>query len=475
MSTAPVRPSAQDTTPIRDRGDACPGTLRLHEADDGALARVRVPGGVLLPVQAEALGTAARRLGDGDLHLTSRGNVQLRGLEAGCGRELAEILGPAGLLPSHRHERVRNIVASPLAGLDGHGHGDLRPWLRALDGMVCGSDSTHALSGRFLFALDDGRGDMAGLGADVTLTAGAHGTAWLRLGPGERGSTAAVQVPSAYAPLAALLAAEAFLQTAAVRHGRAWRIGELPDGPDELTDDVVRRLRAAGVTARATAGDTGTMSQVPGPPVARSSAPQPGVVTGGRCEAALSVLAPMGRIEAAQWETLRKTLRETPRESPGEPPPEPLVSVADREEGGELRLTPWRGLVLTGVPAARADERMRLLGAAGLITDPASPHAGVGACIGRPGCAASLADVRADAAALTPPGPLPVYWSGCERRCGHPRGDRVESVAVPEGYRVSVVRDGQVRSTVTTDRAGAAGHVAQARTSRPTAPTAVNR
>ncbi|OEV12657.1 hypothetical protein AN218_07175, partial [Streptomyces nanshensis] len=107
----------------------------------------------------------------------------------------------------------------------------------------------------------------------------------------------------------------------------------------------------------------------------------------------------------------------------------------------------------------------RTLASAGLITDPASPRAGVGACAGRPGCARSLADVRADATALTGPGPLPVYWSGCERRCGRPRGDRVEAVAEPSGYRVSLVRNGHiVRTSALTDRAGVAAEVAAART-----------
>lgn len=61
---------------------------------------------------------------------------------------------------------------------------------------------------------------------------------------------------------------------------------------------------------------------------------------------------------------------------------------------GEVRLTPWRGVVVAGADPAR----LPALEAAGLITRPDSPWAGVTACTGRPGCAKSLADVRADAA-----------------------------------------------------------------------------
>src|SRR6478735_7107612 len=82
---------------FRARGDACPGALRLHRADDGALARVRVPGGVLTWEQADGLRELAGRLGDGELYLTSRGNVQLRGLGAECGSELASRMYEMGL------------------------------------------------------------------------------------------------------------------------------------------------------------------------------------------------------------------------------------------------------------------------------------------------------------------------------------------------------------------------------------------
>ncbi|MEU0306307.1 cobalamin biosynthesis protein CobG, partial [Streptomyces cyaneofuscatus] len=212
---------AAGATP-RAGGDACPGTLRLHRADDGALARVRIPGGVLSADQAEALLTAAARFGDGELHLTSRGNVQLRGLGTECGGELAALLTDAGLLPSAAHERARNIVASPLAGLDGSP--SVGRWLTELDHLVCSSPAAATLSGRFLFALDDGRGDVDALGADVTLIAeGPSGAALLRIGAADE----VFRIPVAEAPRAALLAAEEFLRAA--RESGAWRVKDLPE------------------------------------------------------------------------------------------------------------------------------------------------------------------------------------------------------------------------------------------------------
>ncbi|MFF5335625.1 precorrin-3B synthase [Streptomyces sp. NPDC013181] len=419
-----------DDARFRVRGDACPGALRLHRADDGALARVRVPGGVLTWEQADGLRKLAGRLGDGELHLTSRGNVQLRGLDAGCGGELASRMSEMGLLPSVLHERVRNVVASPLSGIDGRGARDVRPWLVALDVLVCASEEAAGLSGRFLFALDDGRGDVDALGADVTLRARRDGAAELRIGTLE----SVAVVPAEEAPGAALLAARVFLEAAGAQAGSgsgsadgsgsgsgggagagAWRVGELAGGAGPLLDEVVRRLGAGGVSVAP--GST---------PVPGAAAPALGLVAGTGATDALSAGLPLGRADAARWRA--------------------LTDLARDHGAGELRLTPWRGVVVPGVRRERAPAALDALGAAGLVTADRSPWTGTGACIGRPGCAKSLADVRGDAASALPAAPpgdaLPVYWSGCERRCGHPRGDWVDVVAAPDGYQVTVVRDG---------------------------------
>ncbi|MFF0300510.1 precorrin-3B synthase [Streptomyces sp. NPDC004562] len=407
MFTPARRSSPQATAVSRDRGDACPGTLRLHAADDGALARVRLPGGVLTLRQAETLVDVAERLGDGYLHLTSRGNVQVRGLEDGCAGELAQLLDAAGLLPSRGHERVRNIVASPLSGLDGRGELDVRPWLTALDAALCASEAAQALSGRFLFALDDGRGDVAGLGADVTVRATADGGA--ELGLGTAGEALRVSVEEA--PRAALVAAETFLES--TPEGRAWRVDELAMSADDVLDAVDRHLTAEGIRHERQLRE-GRCTD--GPP--------PGAIGAG-----LSVHVALGRLSAHQWREMTHVASE------------------------ELRLTPWRGVVLP--THGQHSASLARLTAAGLVTDPHSPWLRVGACIGRPGCAKSHADVRADAdEALGAIGPsvLPLYWSGCERRCGHPRGDRVDVVATPGGgYRLSTAVSGQAPRTTSLD------------------------
>ncbi|GHB82761.1 precorrin-3B synthase [Streptomyces cirratus] len=375
--------------------------MRLHPADDGFLARVRIPGGMLGARAAGLLAGAADRLGDGHIDLTSRGNVQLRGLGAVCGGELAGVLTDAGLLPAASHERVRNVVASPLTGLDRSGLPDVAPWVAELDRLLCGDEEAVALSGRFLFALDDGRGDVSSLDADVNLLARGPEHALLTTA----GARDGLLVSATDAPRAALLAARYFLDAARQAGTRAWRVAELDSEHALQIGELAARLDGAAVQAT-------VVSDVPAP---RGAAPEPGLVEGHGPSVALSVLAPLGRLTTAQWNLLAG-----------------LAGLA-----GQLRLTPWRGIVVPGLTATTAPDALAVLADAGLITTPADPRRSVTACTGRPGCARSHSDVRADARAVTAlaAGPLPVHWSGCERRCGHPRGTGwADVLATPDGY-----------------------------------------
>jgi precorrin-3B synthase len=134
----------------RDR-DACPGALHVHQAADGALARVRLPGGMIEPAQLDALAHAATQFGSPAMELTSRGNIQIRGIRSDTAADaLGDAVAAAGLLPSPTHERVRNSAASPLSGRVG-GHADVRDWVHELDIAIQAAPALARLPGRFWF------------------------------------------------------------------------------------------------------------------------------------------------------------------------------------------------------------------------------------------------------------------------------------------------------------------------------------
>lgn len=206
--------------------------LRPWIADDGALVRLRLVGGVLSTSALRDLVGIAADYADGTILLTKRTNLQLRGIEhaGGCvPAVLVDAIAEAGLLPSPSHELVRNIMVSPLTGRVA-GRADLRETAHELDRLLCAEPDFAGLAGRFLFVLDDGRGDIASRSLDLGLMAVDTETVQLRVGSDHWGAV----TPLEDAPEALLSYARAFLGLRGEGEAALWHVDELPDGGAEL-------------------------------------------------------------------------------------------------------------------------------------------------------------------------------------------------------------------------------------------------
>lgn len=439
--TSPVlaRPPAS-----RGRADRCPGVLRPHHAADGALVRLRVPGGRIAAESLGRLALLADRYGDGRVTLTSRANLQVRGIAVDADGEvddgLVQAVQAAGLLPAPAAERIRNVVCSPLTGLRG-GRADLRPVLADLDTLLCTTPELVDLPGRFLFALDDGRGDMALLGGDVGFRA--IDGEWAELVVGDRSSGQVVPLRHAAAALVAL--ARRFL---ALRD-YAWHVRELPGGGAELLDAV----SPAEVPGASPAERRASL------PAADVAAAPIGVLASDDGSRLLSALVPLGSLNAAMMAAVHDAA---------------LVG------GGSVVVTPWRGVVIPGLPTDQVNAAARALRGAGLRLDEGSGWEGVTACTGAPGCQHAQDDTHALATHLAAsagrpdriglddasepmgaPRRLPVHVVACERRCGAPAGAHVELLA--RGGVLSVRRGGDGTQVA---RAGLLAAVDRARESQ---------
>jgi precorrin-3B synthase len=362
--------------------DACPGALQLYRAADGALARVRLPGGMITAGQLEALAHAATRFGSPAMELTARGNIQLRAITDTAA--VAEAIAAAGLLPSQTHERVRNIVASPLSGRAG-GTTDIRGLVTELDDAIQSEPALAELPGRFMFGVDDGRADISGLAADV----GAHfldgATAALLLAGRDTG----VRLTRPDLVPALIAIATRFAAT----RGKAWRVAELPD-PAPLLEHF----------------DPSAAPGATWPPVVR---PPVGWLPQDDGRVALGAAVPLGVLQARAAEYLAAI-------------------------GAPLVITPWRSALVCDLDEGVADVALRVLPPLGLVFDDNSRWLAVSACTGSPGCGHSAADVRADAtAALDEPSDGHRHFVGCERACGSPPAGEV-LVATGDGYRPRV-------------------------------------
>jgi precorrin-3B synthase len=409
--------------------DFCPGILHAVPAKDGLLMRLRLPGGILAPATLAAIAELARRHGDGALDLTARANIQLRGIRPNELAPMVDGLGRAGLLPAPAHDRVRNILVSPFAGVDPTELLDLDGLAAELDrALIADADLAH-LPAKFAFTLDGGgRGfDPGGGDLGVTAVPTEHGPR-LHLSLAGRATGLGVALADAAALLTRACHA---LRAVAARHdvpARGRAIAKHPATFGEFTSQL-------------------GLSDCPAPK-SRSPAPDFGILpetTSGT--ASLLPTVPLGRLSAAQ-------AREIARH-------------ADRF-GFEMRLTPWRNLALRRVARSDMPALAAGLAALGLSLDGGDGFAGLAACAGSAGCAAALADVRGDARSFAasvagaPPAGWVIHFAGCAKRCALRGRATVDLIATQNGY--DVLFDGTLAdSGLAPDRA-----LAAARTAYPT-------
>jgi len=381
--------------------DACPGILDLHEARDGLVARIRLPGGYASPRRLACLAAMSARFGDGRVDLTARGNVQIRGIRAGAAQDLAWRAAAGGLLPSSAHDRARNIIASPLAGLAGRP--GLRRLVRALDRAIVADPGLAALPGRFLFSLDDGTGRAAVGSCDIGLRRLPGGADAELIVAGRR---TGLRGPDAPMVTRAIAAARAFVDQRRPAPASA-RVTGLPDGGSPIAAAV------GGVLGDQVADTTARLPLGPVPDA----------------EPLAVIAAPLARLTAAQ-----------------------VRLIAGMVRPGEVARLTAAGRIVLPLPEA-PDAALQWLAEAGLAVRDDHPLSGVTACAGMT-CASSLADVRSLAARV--PGLAAVHWAGCGRRCGLP-ADATAVVAASagqftlgDGSGVTVTAPGPRALTVTT-------------------------
>ncbi|WP_028463188.1 precorrin-3B synthase [Nocardia sp. 348MFTsu5.1] len=365
--------------------DRCPGVFSAHPAADGHLARIRLPGGLITPAQVLALVGVSDGFGDGHFELTSRGNVQVRGITDIDGA--GELILDAGLIPSPSHERVRNLQLSALTGRRG-GLLDARPVLAEFDRRLQSDAALAKLPARILFGVDDGRGDILTQGPDIGVLAIDDQSFDVVVG----GKPTGRQVTAADAPAVMIDLAHAFLAD----RNDEWRV-----------PDLAGRAAIDGVLAGLPVTDEYSRSQ-PGaePRVGWLAQDDENLV-------ALGSVVPHGRIPARVGEFLAAIER-------------------------DIYLTPRKEILIVDLSEGMADTVLRVMAPMGLIFDENSPWTRITDCTGSPGCDKSHTDVRGDLDRHLGAVDVAIddreHWVGCERGCGSPHEDHIRVEATPTGY-----------------------------------------
>ncbi|WP_424813221.1 hypothetical protein [Roseococcus sp. YIM B11640] len=153
---------------------ACPSLAAPMETGDGLL--LRAPGGEWSRDTALGIAEASRRYGNGVLEVTSRGNLQLRGLSRATAPACAEALLALGIADAPP------ILVNPLAGRDATLWADPRPIAAALAAAWPGG-----LPPKFTVVVDGGGAlHLDAVRADLRLVATKAGDWWLGLGRATR-------------------------------------------------------------------------------------------------------------------------------------------------------------------------------------------------------------------------------------------------------------------------------------------------
>ena len=399
---------------------ACP---TLHEpmvTGDGLLVRLSPAGTGWTPAALSALAEAAARFGSGMLEVTSRGNLQIRGLTAESAAALAGNVEAAAI-------PLRTGLAidtGPLAGIDADEIADPLPLARELQDEVEAAGLTARLAPKMSIIIDGGGAlPLDDIIADIRLTADAEAPGDWHVALGGTARTAR--------PVGSVAASQAVALAAALLEAIAAK-GKFARGRD-LTDDEIAKLGGFPPHRRRFAAPPLPPSR--GERRADPPHPHPLPLPGDEVpsEARRSGARPVGRFP------LKDATFATAFALPfGQMDADTLMAFCtDVVESGaaEIRLAPGRGMIVPGLDTAACSALESQAAALGLIIDVEDPRLMIAACAGAPFCASAYFATRVLGAEIAHAAPelltgRTLHISGCAKRCAEPPAPDVTVLGV---------------------------------------------
>ncbi|MEG4842768.1 precorrin-3B synthase [Microcoleus sp. B9-D4] len=408
----------------------CPGLFYGSQARDGVLSRMRIPGGILNAQQCGTIADLADQYSTGCLQVTNRANLQIREVNSEIAPEVWNRLQELGIA-SRRVEvdPIRNIMASPTAGIDRQQLLDIRPLVKAWDDYLQTHSEFSELSPKFSIGFDGGESvSIQALRNDILLAAEGLSTQSeilfrLHLN-GDPGIL--IQESQSISVLAAL--ASTYLEYTKNRpriDGKKPRLRHLLAdwGVESYLEKVQQNLpflwQFTSCTFPKNSQDAcSTKSEFPcgvGILPARSIESSPRAIEQSQHlgihpqrQSDLSYMGialPLGRLESKQ---LRN-----------------LANLAQNLASGTLRLTPWQNLLISDIPNSQLFEVKQQIADLGLHSSATRLDSCLVACAGSSGCASAATDTQSHALAmardlaqkLTIDLPINIHFSGCQKSC----------------------------------------------------------
>ena len=393
-----------DSNPIDSKPSACPSLFHPTAAQDGQLIRLRIPGGLLSSQQCRVLAAVSDRLGVGAIDITNRANVQIRGLAGALPNPLLDQLQAARLAaPLRQVDHLRNIMASPTAGIDLTQLIDTRPLVRRLDEYLSSHADLVGLSPKFSIGLDGGEqasirqqpNDIQFTAVEVGQDAGVPAGVYFCL------SLAGINLAKKYATARYFLLKPEDCVAVVAALAQAYLEQDRSPTRKPRLKQVLAAIDLEDYLVR----EVGCVQVLPDVQIHDRSRPSHLGIHAQRGGSYIGIALPLGRLQSDQ-------LRH-------------LADLAETYGSGSVRLSPWRNLLLPDLADADLPAVQQALEPFDLSSH--SIWGGLIACSGTIGCASSATDTQTDAQALarlleqtlTLDQPIAIHFSGCPKSCAH--------------------------------------------------------
>jgi ferredoxin-nitrite reductase len=390
------------------------GLFYVAPNQNSYMCRLRIPNGILKAAQFAGVADLAERYGGGYAHVTTRANLQIREIEAHNAVAVIEALQDLGLCSrGSGADNIRNVTGTPTAGVDPQELIDTRPFAREWHFHILNDRSLYGLPRKFNVAFDgagtipvlEDTNDIGFQAVQVTDGFGLDPGVWFKLCLG--GITGhhdfARDTGVLVRPKDACKVADAVVRLF-VEHG---------DRTDRNKARLKYVLDAIGIEKF-----VALLEEKLGRTFDRAApgalAPRPAfdrtahIGIHAQKQQGLNwigVVLPVGRMSVTQMHG--------------------LAAIARDLGDGDLRLTVWQNLLISGVSSEKLVEAQQRIEALGLAIQTNAIRSGLIACTGNTGCKFSASDTKRHAEDIAAwcetrvalDTPVNIHLTGCHHSC----------------------------------------------------------
>jgi ferredoxin-nitrite reductase len=397
------------------------GLFYVAPAQNSYMCRLRIPNGILKHWQLTGLAELSDKYAGGYSHVTTRANLQMREIEPRNAVAMVEAIQDLGLCSrGSGADNIRNVTGTPTAGIDPQELIDTRPYAREWHFHILNERALYGLPRKFNVGFDgagqipvlEDTNDIGFQAVEVKDGFGAEPGVWFRLALG--GITGhkdfARDTGVIVRPEEATQVADAIVRVY-IEHGNradrnkarlkyvldAWGLEKYVAHVEEKLGRKLTKVPSEAIAPRPAYDRSAHIGVHP--------QKQTGLIW-------IGVVLPVGRLTAAQMRGLAR--------------------IAESFGDGDIRLTVWQNLLISGVPDAKVAAAEAAIAALGLGTKASSIRAGLVACTGNVGCRFSASDTKTHAeeigrwceSRVALDGPVNIHLTGCHHSCAqHYIGD----------------------------------------------------